>query len=83
MSGFVESENRLHATMMPERFDDYTTEDNSVRWIDVFIDLLGFYWEEIQDWNQENSQYSGNHSSTLLRVFTLLIWHNVAVYLAI
>jgi len=40
MSNFIEGENRQQATMFPERLDDYITEDNSVRVIDVFIDSL-------------------------------------------
>ena len=40
MSGFIEGENRLQTTLFPEWFDDYITEDNSVRVIDVFIDSL-------------------------------------------
>jgi len=40
MSGFIKGENRQQATLFPERLDDYITEENSVRVIDVFIDSL-------------------------------------------
>ena len=40
MSGFIKGENRNQATMFPERLDDYITEENSVRVIDVFVDSL-------------------------------------------
>jgi len=40
MSGFIKGEDRNQATLFPERFDDYVTEDNPVRVIDVFIDDL-------------------------------------------
>ena len=49
MSGFIEGENRLQATMFPERLDDYINEDNSVRVIDVFIDSLDLSGLGIQD----------------------------------
>ncbi len=40
MSGFIKGEARTQATLFPERLDDYITEDNAVRVIDVFIDGL-------------------------------------------
>ena len=40
MSGFIEGEDRSQGTLFPERLDDYVTEDNPVRVIDVFIDDL-------------------------------------------
>ncbi len=38
MTDFIEGENRNQATLFPERLDEYITEDNAVRVIDVFID---------------------------------------------
>jgi transposase len=40
MSGFIEGESRLQATLFPERIDDYIAEENAVRVIDVFVDEL-------------------------------------------
>jgi len=40
MTGFIEGENRLQATLFPEALDEYITEENPVRVIDVFIDSL-------------------------------------------
>ncbi len=40
MSGFIEGEDRTQATLFPERIDDYITEENAVRVIDVFVDEL-------------------------------------------
>ena len=40
MSSFIEGEDRNQATLFPERLDDYVTEDNPVRVIDVFVDDL-------------------------------------------
>lgn len=47
MSGFITGEARTQATLFPEQLDDYVSEDNPVRVIDVFIDgidlsTLGF-----------------------------------------
>jgi len=38
MTDFIKGENRNQAILFPERLDDYITEDNAVRVIDVFID---------------------------------------------
>jgi len=40
MVGFIEGEARTQATLFPERLDDYISEDNPIRVIDVFIDNL-------------------------------------------
>ena len=40
MSKFIEGQDRSQGTLFPERLDDYVTEDNPVRVIDVFIDDL-------------------------------------------
>lgn len=40
MSGFIEGDNRTQATLLPEVLDDYITEENTVRVIDVFVDGL-------------------------------------------
>jgi len=40
MSGFIKGACRKQATLFPERFDDYITEENPVQIIDIFIDNL-------------------------------------------
>lgn len=40
MSGFIVGDDRMQATLFPERLDDYIAEDSAVRVIDVFIDDL-------------------------------------------
>ena len=40
MSGFIEGESRTQTTLFPESLDEYITEDNAVRVIDVFLDDL-------------------------------------------
>jgi hypothetical protein len=43
MKRFVEGKDHLQATLLPDCLDDYVTEDNPVRVIDVFIGEL--VWE--------------------------------------
>jgi len=40
MTDFIEGDNRAQAILFPGRLDDYITEDNAVRVIDVFVDGL-------------------------------------------
>ena len=40
MTDFIQGENRFQSTLLPETLDDYITEDNAVRVIDVFVDEL-------------------------------------------
>ena len=40
MSRFIEGESRAQATLFPEALDEYITEENPVRVIDVFVDEL-------------------------------------------
>src|SRR5450432_4447870 len=40
MGRFVEGENRRQAVLLPEYLDDYVSEENSVRVVDVFVDEL-------------------------------------------
>lgn len=68
MTGFIEGETRSQATLFPEVLDDYITEENPVRVIDVFIDNLnlsglGFKTEAA------HTGRPGYHSATLLKLF--------------
>ena len=68
MSGFINGESRSQSTLFPEALDDYITEENPVRVIDVFVDSLdlsglGFKTEPA------NTGRPGYHPSTLLKLF--------------
>jgi len=40
MGRFVEGEDRRQSLLLPESLDDYVTEDNPVRVVEVFVDEL-------------------------------------------
>ena len=40
MTDFIQGEDRFQRTLLPEALDDYVSEDNPVRVIDVFVDEL-------------------------------------------
>jgi hypothetical protein len=41
MKRFVEGEDRRQGVLLPEFLDDWVSEENPVRAIDVFVDALG------------------------------------------
>jgi transposase len=43
MKRFIEGECRTQTTLMPECLDDYITDTNPVRVVDVFVDELDLY----------------------------------------
>jgi transposase len=40
MKRFIQGEDRTQSTLLPEALDDYITENNPVRIIDVYVDNL-------------------------------------------
>jgi transposase len=40
MKRFIQGEHRTQSTLHPEMLDDYVTEENPVRVVDVFVDNL-------------------------------------------
>ena len=68
MSGFIQGIDRQQATLFPESLDDYITEDNSVRVIDVFVDSL-----ELIDLGfttiPSHTGRPGYHPSVLLKLY--------------
>ena len=68
MTRFIEGECRTQATLFPEQLDEYVTEENPVRVIDVFIDeldlaTLGFKTEA------EVTGRPGYDCATLLKIY--------------
>ena len=69
MGRFVEGEDRRQSLLLPQSLDDYVTEDNPVRVVEVFIDeldlgALGF--EGVQPAATGRPAY---HPSTLLKIY--------------
>lgn len=68
MTDFIEGENRSQATLFPDQLDNYITENNPVRVIDVFIDgidLSGMGFKTVP----EVTGRPAYHPSTLLKLY--------------
>jgi len=68
MSSFIEGENRNQSTLLPERLDDYITEENPVRVIDVFLDSLNLNTLGFKTIAAKTGRPS-YHPSTLLKLY--------------
>ena len=68
MSGFITGEPRSQATLFPEALDDYITEENPVRVVDVFVDSLDLSSLEFKTDSADTGR-PGYHPGTLLKLF--------------
>jgi len=68
MKRFIVGEDRTQSTLLPERLDEYVTEDNAVRVIDVFIDNLDLSGLGFRTESKETGR-PGYHPSTMLKIF--------------
>src|SRR6266702_6599921 len=69
ISGFVEGVDRGQSTLFPAQLDDYVTEDNPVRAVDVFVegldlDKLGFVGVQPLDTGRP-----GYHPGMMLKLY--------------
>ncbi len=68
MPGFVEGEERSQTVLFPERLEDWISEDNPVRVVDVFVDELDLgvgVWAPLP----AATGRPGYHPSTLLKIY--------------
>jgi transposase len=68
MTGFIEGENRSQATLFPERLDDYITDSNPIRVIDVFVDELDLGSLSFKTIPEDTGR-PPYHPATLLKIY--------------
>jgi transposase len=69
MPRFVQGEDRTQGTFLPELLDDYVTENNPVRVIDVFVDQLDLGKLGFDGVEPEITGRPAYHPSTLLKLY--------------
>jgi len=69
MGRFVEGEDRSQSTLLPERLEDYVTEDNPVRVVDVFVDNLDLTALGFERAIAQATGRPGYHPATLLKIY--------------
>ena len=69
MGRFVEGEDRRQSFLLPESLDDYVTEDNPVRVVEVFIDELALGALGFAGVQPAATGRPAYHPSTLLKIY--------------
>src|SRR5438874_3188991 len=69
MARFVVGDDRSQSTLFPERLDDYLSEDNPVRAIDVFVDELDLGELGFGGVEPEATGRPAYHPATLLKIY--------------
>jgi transposase len=69
MSRFVQSEERAQETFLPCRLEDYATEENPVRVIDVFVEALDLSKLGFAGMQPEATGRPAYHPSTMLKIY--------------
>jgi transposase len=69
MSRFVQSEERTQETLLPCRLEDYVTEENPVRVIDVFVEQLDLGGLGFAGTRPEATGRPAYHPSTMLKIY--------------
>lgn len=69
MKHFIQGSDRTQGILLPEQLDDYVTENNPVRVIDVFVDELDLGRLEFEGVNPAATGRPAYHPSVLLKIY--------------
>lgn len=69
MKRFVQGEHRTQGTLLPEHLDDYITERNPVRVVDVFVDNLALANLGFESVNPAATGRPAYHPAVLLKIY--------------
>jgi transposase len=69
MGRFVEGEDRRQSLLLPDSLDDYVTEDNPVRVVEVFVDELDLGTLGFKGMQPATTGCPAYHASTMLKIY--------------
>src|SRR5207253_7741495 len=69
MHRFIDGEDRLQQTLLPNSLEDYVSEENPVRVVEVFIDELDLAALGFSGMRPAATGRPGYHPSTLLKIY--------------
>src|ERR1700687_5691794 len=69
MSGFIDEADRNQGTLLPERVEEYVSDENPVRVIDAFVGELDLAKLGFEGMCPEPTGRPGYHPSTLLKIY--------------
>src|ERR1700731_1585615 len=69
MSGFIDEADRNQGTLLPERVEEYVSEENPVRVIDAFIGELDLAKLGFEGMEPKSTGRPGYHPATMLKIY--------------
>jgi transposase len=69
MSHHIKGQSRTQTTLFPEAIDDFVTQDNPIRVIDLFVDQLDLLALGFEAVNAKLTGRPGYHPSTMLKLY--------------
>ena len=69
MKRFIEGQNRFQSTLLPESLDDYIAEDDTIRFLDAFVDQLNFVELGFKRAEPSATGRPGYHPAVLLKLY--------------
>ena len=69
MKRFIQGQDRTQSTLLPELLDEYITEDNPVRVIDVFVDQLALSELGFEGVNPAQTGRPSYHPTAMLKLY--------------
>lgn len=69
MKRFIEGESRTQVTVLPECLDDYITEENPVRGVNVFVDELDLGAPGFEGVDPAATGRPAYHPAALLKIY--------------
>jgi len=69
MSNHIKGQSRTQVTLLPEVLDDFVSEDNQVRVIDVFVDELDLHQMGFERVIAKRTGRPGYHPATILKLY--------------
>jgi transposase len=69
MSHHIKGQSRTQTTLFPEAIDDFVTEDNPIRVIDLFVDQLDLLELGFEAVNAKLTGRPGYHPATMLKLY--------------
>jgi transposase len=69
MSGFIDEADRNQGTLLPERVEEYVSEENPVRVIDAFVGELDLAKLGFEGMEAKSTGRPGYHPATMLKIY--------------
>jgi transposase len=69
MSGFIDEADRNQGTLLPERVEEYVSEENPVRVIDAFVGELELAKLGFEGMEPKPTGRPGYHPATMLKIY--------------